>query len=78
VQNKLFPSTKPFDCEILYPGVEIVSDHIGPRKFFEFPENISPRRKRNCKNLDKKKTSDENSHHGLRHAIISTSILIVR
>jgi hypothetical protein len=29
------------------PGVEKVSDHgtIGPRKFFEFPENISPRKK---------------------------------
>jgi hypothetical protein len=28
-------------------GVEKVSDHgtIGPRKFFEFPENISPRKK---------------------------------
>jgi hypothetical protein len=28
--------------------VEKVSDHgtIGPRKFFEFPENISPRKKK--------------------------------
>ena len=33
---------------ILKAGVEKVSDHgtIGPRKSFEFPENISPRKKK--------------------------------
>jgi tRNA U38,U39,U40 pseudouridine synthase TruA len=36
--------------------VEKVSDHrtIGPRKFFEFPETISPRKKK-CNNLDKRR-----------------------
>jgi hypothetical protein len=43
--------------------VEKVSDHgtIGPRKFFEFPENISPRKKKkdNCKNLIDRRNSEE-------------------
>jgi hypothetical protein len=42
---------------------EKVSDHrtIGPRKLFEFPENISPRKKEkdNCKNSDKRRNSEE-------------------
>jgi hypothetical protein len=40
---------------IIAQGWKKVSNHgtIGPRKFFEFPENISPRKK-NCNNLDKK------------------------
>jgi hypothetical protein len=54
--------------------LEKVSDH---GTFFEFPENISPRKK-NCNNLDKRRNSEENSHHDLRNAIISASILIVR
>jgi hypothetical protein len=60
-------------------GVEKVSDHgtIGSRTFFEFPENISPRKK-NCNNLDKRRNSEGNSHHDLRNAIISASILTVR
>jgi hypothetical protein len=45
--------------------------------FFEFPENISPRKK-NCNNSDKRRKSEENSHHDLRSAIISATILIVR
>jgi hypothetical protein len=49
---------------------------IGPR-FFEFPENISPRKK-NCNNLGKRRISEENSHHDLRNAILSGSILVVR
>jgi hypothetical protein len=34
--------------ELSLSGVEKVSDHgtIGPRKYFEFPENISPRKKK--------------------------------
>ena len=58
-------------------GVEKVSDHgtIGPRKPFDFPENISPRKK-NCNNLDKRRNSEENLHHDLRNAIISASILM--
>jgi hypothetical protein len=61
-----------------FVGVEKVSDHgtIGPRKVFEFPENISPRKKTNCHNLDNRRNSEEN--HDLRNAIISASILIVR
>jgi hypothetical protein len=50
---------------------------IGPRKFLEFAENISPRKK-DCSNLDKRRIQRKNSNHDLRNAIISASILIVR
>jgi hypothetical protein len=59
--------------------VEKVSDSgtIGPRKFFEFPEHISPRKKKNdkCNNLEKRRNSEENSRHDLRNAIITISIV---
>jgi hypothetical protein len=33
---------------------------IGPRKCFEFPEDISPKKKKdNCNNLDKRRNSEE-------------------
>ena len=61
------------------PTLQICIPHgtIGPRKFFEFPENISPQKEKNCNNSDKRRNSEENSHHDLRNAIISVTILIV-
>ena len=71
------------DCQLSSTRILVcrggkVSDHgiIGPRKVFEFPENISPRKKKNCHNLDNRRNSEEN--HDLRNAIISASITIVR
>ena len=53
-------------CRVRYVdlrlGVEKIPDNgtIGSRKFFEFPENISPKKKKkdNCNNLDKRGNSE--------------------
>jgi hypothetical protein len=81
--------------EKLHAEVEKVSDHgtIGPRKLFEFPENICKKRKKdNCRNLDKGRNSEDkfcpepNGKNvtctvcmtSCRNAIRSTSILLVQ
>jgi hypothetical protein len=66
--------------ELSLSGVEKVSDHgtqYWSQKMFWVPRKYFPKKEKNCNNLDNKRNSEENSHHDLRNAIISATILIV-